>query len=316
MNVIRLRRSRILKVSVAFLVFLAVAVLLFGSKSPRGPHHRLPLVPRDRVRKSHGRLVSHPGVKPVFLGTGKHGNFEPPSSFKVSSRKAPGENGHAHKLRFDQKSEEEKLKGVYGFNQLVSDEIGLNRTVPDLREPECKFWDYPTDLPKASVVLVFHNEGWSSLFRTVHSVINRTPPQFLEEVVLVDDESELPHLHKPLEEELEKPYYKGRVRIVRNKQREGLIRSRNNGAIASKGEVNNKKNGLLIISRMRMLYLTSQLYLWFIKRFCPCHWNLFDAIYFHFNVKHQFFILLPRLVFRKFERQSKFKFIFLLLLLF
>ena len=62
---------------------------------------------------------------------------------------------------------------VYGFNQLVSDEISLDRTVPDMRESECKHWDYPEDLPTASVVFIFHNEGWSTLLRSVHSVINR-----------------------------------------------------------------------------------------------------------------------------------------------
>ena len=113
----------------------------------------------------------------------------------------------------------------------------LNRTVPDLREPECQNWDYPTKLPKASVIMVFHNEGWSTLFRTVHSVLNRSPPQFLEEVLLVDDKSELEHLHEKLESELEKPLYKGRVRLVRNSEREGLIRSRNNGAVAARGKL-------------------------------------------------------------------------------
>ena len=32
------------------------------------------------------------------------------------------------------------------------------------------------------------------------------------------------HLHERLDQEVEKPYYKGKVKIVRNKEREGLIR--------------------------------------------------------------------------------------------
>ncbi len=43
------------------------------------------------------------------------------------------------------------------------------------------------DLPTASVILVFVNEGFSTLMRTVHSVINTTPPELLAEVILVDD---------------------------------------------------------------------------------------------------------------------------------
>ena len=51
----------------------------------------------------------------------------------------------------------------------------------------CKYWHYPEDLPSASVILVFHNEGFSTLVRTVHSVINTSPPQYLKEIVMVDD---------------------------------------------------------------------------------------------------------------------------------
>lgn len=55
----------------------------------------------------------------------------------------------------------------------------------------CKYWSYPeiSKLPTASVVLVFVNEGWSTLIRTVHSVINTSPPELLAEVILVDDYS-------------------------------------------------------------------------------------------------------------------------------
>ena len=62
---------------------------------------------------------------------------------------------------------------IYGFNQLASDEISFDRAVPDMRESECRNWDYPEDLPTASVIFIFHNEGWSTLLRSVHSVINR-----------------------------------------------------------------------------------------------------------------------------------------------
>lgn len=54
----------------------------------------------------------------------------------------------------------------------------------------CKALEYPSDLPTASVVIIFHNEAWSALMRTVHSVVNRSPPEMLHEVVLLDDFSD------------------------------------------------------------------------------------------------------------------------------
>ena len=93
------------------------------------------------------------------------------------------------------------------------------------------------------------------MLRTVQSVIDRSPPQFLEEVLLVDDYSDkgfqtnqkgleyiinryclfAVHLKKKLEDFIER--YNGKVRLIRNKEREGLIRTRTRGAEEARGEV-------------------------------------------------------------------------------
>jgi hypothetical protein len=62
----------------------------------------------------------------------------------------------------------------------------------------CKELTYDSDLPTASVIIVFTNEAWSSLIRTVHSVLNGSPTHLIKEVVLVDDCSNRgsrPHIH-------------------------------------------------------------------------------------------------------------------------
>ncbi|XP_060791267.1 polypeptide N-acetylgalactosaminyltransferase 10 [Neoarius graeffei] len=121
-----------------------------------------------------------------------------------------------------------------GFNIYVSDRISLNRSLPDIRHPNCKHKLYAENLPNTSIIIPFHNEGWSSLLRTVHSVVNRSPSQLISEIILVDDFSDREHLKAPLEEYMARL---PKVRIVRTQKREGLIRTRLLGASLATGQV-------------------------------------------------------------------------------
>lgn len=160
-----------------------------------------------------------------------------PAVFKPSVPNGPGENGKAVIIP---KSEEKKMKEMFKINQfnlMASDMIALNRTLPDVRMDACKKKTYPEvhKLPATSVVIVFHNEAWSTLLRTVHSVINRSPRELLEEIILVDDASERDFLGRQLEEyvaQLSVP-----VHVLRMESRTGLIRARLKGAAKAKGKV-------------------------------------------------------------------------------
>lgn len=78
------------------------------------------------------------------------------------------------------------------FNQYVSDLISVHRSLPDTRDAWCKEpGRYLEDLPATDVIICFHNEAWSVLLRTVHSVLDRSPPHLIGEVILVDDYSDM-----------------------------------------------------------------------------------------------------------------------------
>ena len=89
-------------------------------------------------------------------------------------------------------------------------------------------------LPRTSVIICFHNEAWSVLLRTVHSVLARSPPHLLHEVILVDDASTMDHVKEDLERYMSQY---PQVRIVRAAMRVGLIRARLMGAAHARGEV-------------------------------------------------------------------------------
>jgi polypeptide N-acetylgalactosaminyltransferase len=103
------------------------------------------------------------------------------------SRNGFGEQGKKEALDDSEKAEKDKLFSQNGFNALLSDKISLNRSVPDIRHPRCRDKKYLSELPSVSVVIPFYNEHFSTLLRTVYSVLNRSPSELLTEIILVDD---------------------------------------------------------------------------------------------------------------------------------
>ncbi|XP_048193713.1 inactive polypeptide N-acetylgalactosaminyltransferase-like protein 5 [Perognathus longimembris pacificus] len=123
----------------------------------------------------------------------------------------------------------------YGFNAIVSRRLGGLREVPDTRDKTCYHKVYPVQVLTASVIICFHNEEFNALLRTVSSVLYLTPPYFLQEIILVDDKSEFADLQGKLEYHME--VLQRNIKLVRNTQREGLIRSRMIGAQHATGDV-------------------------------------------------------------------------------
>lgn len=123
---------------------------------------------------------------------------------------------------------------------------------------------YLDDLPPTDIIICFHNEAWTVLLRTVHSVLDRSPEELIGHVILVDDYSDmrkffwilknkkliiifcfsLPHriikiyFTAHTKQQLE-DYFSAypKVKIVRAEKREGLIRARLLGARHAKAPV-------------------------------------------------------------------------------
>ncbi|KAH8350639.1 hypothetical protein KR067_013134 [Drosophila pandora] len=134
------------------------------------------------------------------------------------------------------KDMEDKLYRKNGFNGLLSDRISVNRSVPDVRLEVCKTRKYLAKLPNVSVIFIFFNEYLSTLLRSIHSVVNRTPPELLKQIVLVDDGSDWESLKHQLDDYVS-IHFPGLVDIVRNPERRGLIGARIAGAKVAVGNV-------------------------------------------------------------------------------
>nr|XP_039264974.1 polypeptide N-acetylgalactosaminyltransferase 4-like [Styela clava] len=149
----------------------------------------------------------------------------------------PGEYGKGYKIDKPSEMESQLIKEGWerhAFNQHICDKISVHRYLGDKRDQECKDRKWRKPLPTTSVIIVFHNEAWCTLLRTVYSVLETSPKVLLKEVILVDDSSTHEDLHEQLEAYVKQLDV---VRIIRTPERVGLIRARLIGAEASTGDV-------------------------------------------------------------------------------
>jgi polypeptide N-acetylgalactosaminyltransferase len=156
-----------------------------------------------------------------------------------------GKGVHLTSTKDKEKAAEVFKQGAY--NVYVSDRISPNRTLRSVVAKECNDIKYNIDeLPNVTVIIIFTNEIFSALVRTIWSVINRTPKSLLREIILVDDFSDKDYLKGTLQDYIDvylntvPGYNHGDdelVKLIRLPKRLGLIKARLEGARRAKGDV-------------------------------------------------------------------------------
>lgn len=189
-----------------------------------------------------------------------------PKKINNSISNGIGANGSGfHPCKHDRKLMDALYK-EHNYNLLASEKMSLHRSLPDPRSNECKKLTYPERLPTTSVIIIFHDEAWTTLLRTVWSILDQSPPELIEEIILVDDMSTCTVLKRPLDDYIQT--IPARIKIIRTEKREGLIRARLIGARYSTVSISIKMNSrksnfilLLFLLYLCLLYVIPDFYL-------------------------------------------------------
>uniref|UniRef100_A0A672RI49 Polypeptide N-acetylgalactosaminyltransferase 8 n=1 Tax=Sinocyclocheilus grahami TaxID=75366 RepID=A0A672RI49_SINGR len=142
-------------------------------------------------------------------------------------------------LSEDDQRKAEELFQKYGYNAFLSDQLPLDRELPDTRDHRCIGREYPHNLPTLSVVLIYLDEALSVIQRAICSIINRTPAHLLKEIILVDDHSTNEDLKTQLHVYISSINEKhpGLVKMVTHSEQKGLSQARISGWKAATGDV-------------------------------------------------------------------------------
>ncbi len=172
-------------------------------------------------------------------GTSKSNNLPAghPTNLRVPDVSVGGDPTMPEHLRSYLKLPKNKKKLMaiddkFHFALKLSDSLPSNRTMPDLRPESCQRIPAYTKaeldrMPRTSVIFAQVDEPESTMRRSVASVINHSPPELLEEVIIVDDGSEWPVAPSITA-------LSPKVKVLALGEREGLIRARLRGFAIAK----------------------------------------------------------------------------------
>ena len=124
--------------------------------------------------------------------------------------------------------------------------VNKGKGIKHFFNPMCRHYRFnTTSMPTVSVIMTSQNEpdDWISL--SVESILARTPPELLRDVIVIDDNGMPGHHGLPKNirknvDEAEWDYIKSlspKVKVIQHDDREGCARSRLTGARAATGEV-------------------------------------------------------------------------------
>ncbi|CAD7013671.1 polypeptide N-acetylgalactosaminyltransferase 1 [Ceratitis capitata] len=200
-------------------------------------------VHKGRINPRH-RVIERPEDNEI-LKKPKQTTLTTESAYELSIRldlekqnPALGALGTASHLTGEAARRGDEIYKKISLNQELSERLSYNRTLADSRHPAClkQNFNIPT-LPSTSVIVIFYNEPYSVLVRTVHSTLNTCNEKLLKEIILVDDGSSNEELHGKLDYYISTRIPNGKVKVLRLKNRLGLIRARLAGARIATGDV-------------------------------------------------------------------------------
>lgn len=202
---------------------MALCFILYSKVQHNSPNEEAPPLLRPAALRGHGRdrFEGYSDNENEIARPATHSPYEQSIQLDLQKQRVGlGEQGVAVHLTGAAKERGEAIYKKIALNEELSEQLLYNRSVGDHRNPLCAAERFDVDtLPTASVVIIFFNEPYSVLLRTVHSTLTTCNEKALKEIILVDDGSDNPELGGKLDYYIRTRIPAGKVTILRLKNR-------------------------------------------------------------------------------------------------